>query len=103
MALIFLAYPLAVYVSLCLLPPARAGIGIALALAALAVVWLTSDPAADEGFSRLMVMLGAAPVALAALAQGLRRLLPVGAGRWVWPALAAGLAMSALALFMMLL
>lgn len=103
MALVFFLYPLAIYASLCLLPPARAGVGIGLAAAALALVWLTNDGAADDGFARLLVMIGAVPVALAALAQGLRRMIPEGAAGWVWPALAVGLALSALAAFLMLL
>lgn len=103
MALIFIAFPLAVYVSLCLLPVARAGVGIGLAAAALALVWVTNDPGADEGFARLMVTVGAVPVVLAALAQGVRRMLPVGVAGWVWPALVAGLALSAVAVLIMLL
>ncbi len=103
MALIFFIYPLAIYVSLCLLPRARARLGIGLAAAALALVWVTNGGAADEGFARLLVMIGAVPVALAALAQGLRRMIPADAAGWVWPALAVGLALSALAVFLMLL
>ena len=103
MALVFFIYPLAIYVSLCLLPKARAGVGIGLAAAALALVWMTNGGAADEGFARLLVMIGAVPVALAALAQGLRRMIPEGAAGWIWPALAVGLALSALSIFLMLL
>ncbi len=103
MALVFIIYPLAIYVSLCLLPRARARLGIGLAAAALALVWVTNGGAADEGFARFLVMIGAVPVALAALAQGLRRMIPEGAAGWVWPALAVGLALSALAVFLMLL
>lgn len=102
MALVFILFPLAVYVSLCLLPRERAGIGIGLAALALAGVWVTSDPAGDEGFARFMVTVAAVPVALAALAQGLRRALPEGGAIWVWPALSAGLALSAFAFFLML-
>jgi hypothetical protein len=103
MALVFRVYPLVLYVSLCALPRARAGMGVALAAAALAVVWLTSDPATDDGFTRLLVMIGSVPVVLAALAQGLRRLLPQDAPGWVWPALVAGLGLSAFLIFFMLL
>lgn len=103
MALVFFLYPLAIYVSLCLLPLARARLGIGLAAAALALVWLTNGGATDDGFARLLVMIGAVPVALAALAQGMRRMIPAGAAGWVWPALAVGLALSALAIFLMLL
>lgn len=103
MALVFFVYPLAIYASLCLLPRARAGVGIVLAAAALALVWLTNDPGADDGFTRFLVMIGAVPVALAALAQGVRRMIPEGAAGWIWPALAVGLALSALAVFLMLL
>lgn len=103
MALVFFVYPLAIYLSLCLLPRARAGLGILLAAAALGLVWVTSDPAADDGYARLLVMIGAVPVALAALAQGVRRMIPEGAPGWVWPAVAVGLALSALSVFIMLL
>lgn len=103
MALVFLAYPLAIYVSLCLLPKGRSGLGIGLAAAALVLVWLTNDPGADDGFTRFLVMIGAVPVALAALAQGLRRMIPEGAAGWIWPALAVGLALSALSIFLLLL
>lgn len=103
MALVFFIYPLAIYVSLCLLPPARARLGIGLAAAALALVWVTNGGAADEGFAQFLVMIGAVPVALAALAQGMRRMIPEGAAGWVWPALAMGWALSALAIFLMLL
>lgn len=103
MPVILIAYPLAIYLSLCLLPRGRAKVGIALSTAALALVWVTNDPAQDEGFARFLVMLGAVPVALAALAQGLRLTIPATAPRWVWPALAAGLGLSAVSLFLMLL
>ncbi|PLL11769.1 hypothetical protein C0V75_12705 [Tabrizicola sp. TH137] len=103
MALVFIVYPLAIYLSLCLLPKARAGVGILLAAAALALVWFTSDPAADDGYARFLVMVGVVPVVTAALAQGLRRLIPEGAPVWVWPVLAVGLALSALSIFFMLL
>ena len=103
MALIFIAYPLAIYLSLCLLPKSRSSIGIILAAAALGLVWIMNDSAGDGGFSRLLVTLGAVPVAFAALAQGLRRLIPDDAAGWVWPALAGGVGLSAIALFFMLL
>jgi hypothetical protein len=103
MALVFILFPLVLYVSLCALPKERVGMGIGLAAAALAVVWLTNDPAGDDGFTRLLVMIGAVPVALAALAQGLRRLLPMEAAGWVWPALVAGLGLSAFLIFFMML
>lgn len=103
MALIFLGFPLAIYLSLCLLPKGREGLGIGLAAAALALVWVTNDPATDGGFARLMVQIGAAAVALAALAQGLRRAIPAGAAGWIWPALMAGLAVSAVMIFLVLL
>jgi hypothetical protein len=102
MALIFIAYPLAIYISLCLLPKSRSSVGIFLAAAALGLVWVMNDPAQDEGFARFLVMLGAVPVALAALAQGLRRLIPEDAPGWVWPTLVGGVGLSALALFFML-
>lgn len=101
MALVFILYPLVLYISLCALPKGRAFMGTGLAATALALVWVTNDPATDDGFTRLLVMVGAVPVALAALAQGLRRLLPADAAGWVWPVLAAGLGLSAFLIFFM--
>lgn len=103
MALVLIVYPLVLYVSLCALPRARAGMGVGLAAAALALVWVTNDPADDEGFARFLVMVGAVPVALAALAQGVRRVLPADAAGWVWPVLVAGLGLSAVLIFFMAL
>ena len=103
MALVLVLYPLVLYASLCALPKARAGMGIGLAAAALAVVWVTNDPATDDGFARFLVLLGAASVALAALAQGARRMLPGETAGWVWPALVAGLGLSAVLITVMAL
>lgn len=103
MALVFFAYPLAIYVSLCLLPRGQAALGIALAAVALGGVWVMSNPANDEGYTRLLVTLGAIPVALAALAQGLRRLIRPDSPTWFWPALAAGVALTATAVFLSML
>ncbi len=103
MALVFIAYPLIVYAALCLLPRAQAGLGLALAAAALALVWFTSGSSEEGEYARLLVGIGAVSVALAALAQGLRRLIPQGAAGWVWPALATGLALSAFAVLFMAL
>lgn len=103
MTLVLIAYPLAIYLSLCLLPRGRAGVGIFLAGAALALVWVTSDPATDDGFARFLVLIGAVPVAMAALAQSLRRMIPDVSPSWIWPALVAGLGLSGIALFFMLL
>ena len=103
MALVFILYPLAIYASLCLLPRGRAGLGIALAGAALAGVWVMNDPATDDGFTRLLVTVGAVPVVLAAVAQGLRGLIGPEAPGWIWPALAMGLGLSAMLVFLMML
>lgn len=103
MALVFFVYPLAIYLSLCLLPRERAGVGLLLAAAALGLVWVTNDPASDDGYTRLLVTIGAVPVVLAAVAQGVRRLIPRDAPGWIWPALAVGLALTALSVFIMML
>ncbi|NBE07640.1 hypothetical protein [Paragemmobacter ruber] len=103
MALVLILYPLAVYASLCLLPRGRAGLGIALAGAALAVVWLMHDPVTDDGFTRFLVILGALPVVLAAVAQGVRGLIGPEAPGWLWPAIAVGLGLSGLLLFILML
>jgi drug/metabolite transporter (DMT)-like permease len=103
MPMLILAYPVAVYVSLCVLPRERAALGAALAAAALGLVWVMNDPATDRGNAvRFLVLLGAAPVALAALAQALRGVIRPGSPRWMWPALAAGVALTAVFLFFLL-
>lgn len=103
MALVFIAYPLAIYLSLCLLPRGRASVGILLAAAALGLVWFTNDPSTDDGFARLLVTIGVFPVALAALAQGLRGMIPATSPAWLWPALVAGIGLSGVVVFFMLL
>lgn len=103
MALVLILYPLVLYISLCALPKGRAGLGIGLAAAALALVWVTNDPAVDDGFTRFLVTVGAVPVALAALAQGVRRVLPADAAGWVWPVLVVGLGLSAFLIFFTML
>lgn len=103
MGFLLMAYPLAVYVSLCLLPRGRAAVGVGLAAAALGLVWVVNDPATDRGNAiGFLVVLGAAPVALAALAQALRGVIGPDSPRWMWPALAGGLALTAVFLFFLL-
>jgi hypothetical protein len=103
MGALLIVYPVAVYVSLCLLPRARAALGVGLAVAALGMVWVVNDPATDEGAVRFLVLLGAAPVALAALAQALRGVIAPDSPRWMWPALAGGVALTAVFLFFLLI
>lgn len=103
MGFLLIAYPLAVYLSLCLLPRARAALGVGLAAAALGLVWVISDGGTEAGDAvRFLVLLGAAPVALAALAQALRGVIGANSPRWMWPAVAAGLALTAVFLFFLL-
>lgn len=102
MGVLLIAYPVAVFVSLCLLPRARAALGVGLAVAALGIVWVVNDPAADNGAVRFLVKLGAAPMAVAALAQALRGVIAPDSPRWMWPALAGGVALTAVFLFFLL-
>ena len=103
MGLLLMAYPWAVYFSLCLLLRGRAALGVGLAALALGLVWVVVDPATEKGSAvRFLVLLGAAPVALAALAQALRGVIGPGSPRWMWPALAGGLALTAVFLFFLL-
>jgi hypothetical protein len=103
MGFLLMAYPLAVYVSLCLLPRGRAALGVGLAAAALGLVWVVNDPATERGNAiGFLVVLGAAPVALAGLAQALRGVIGPDSPRWMWPALAGGVALTAVFLFFLL-
>jgi hypothetical protein len=103
MGFLLMAYPLAVYASLCLLPRGRAVLGVGLAALALGLVWVVVDPETDKGNAvRFLVLLGAAPVGLAALAQALRGVIGPDSPRWMWPALAGGLALTAVFLFFLL-
>ncbi len=103
MGFLLIAYPLAIYLSLCLLPRGRAVPGIALAALALGLVWVVNDPATERGNAiRFLVFLGAAPVAVAALAQALRGVIGPGSPGWMWPVLAGGLALTAVFLFFLL-
>lgn len=86
---IYLGLPAAVFLALAAIPMRRALIafgGAALALAAL--WWVAKDDTTEYG-SALAIMLTASFIA-AALAQGLRRLLPAGRPVWVYPLLVIG-------------
>jgi hypothetical protein len=101
-ALVFFGLPVAVYLSLCLLPGGRrAAIGIGSAAVLLALLWLRTGAGPEDGFTRLLLAIAAAAVLLAALAQGLRPFLPPA--RLAWPGLVAGLALTAFAIFLSLL
>lgn len=100
MALIFIALPVAIYLSLALLPRGRpAAMGIVVAALFALALWTLSDPASDEGFGRVIAAVAASGIGLAALVQGLRALLGPGQPVWLYPAmvtLALPLALGAL-------
>lgn len=104
MFLVFFVLPVAVYLSLILLPrgrPAALGVGAA----ALVLIALTlSAPSDEEGeFRIILAVIAGIAVALAALAQALRAwVLPENPG-WLWPALVLGELVTALMVFMLLL
>lgn len=81
--IVLLIVPLVVAISLCLLPPGRqAAVGIAIAAAFLALLWVASGGAQDEGLTSTYAMMAAPGVALAALAHLTHRIL--GARLPVW-------------------
>ena len=93
---IFLAVPLAVFVSLAFLPKGRPGfIGIGIAILAAGALALTQAQAPGLRLLTLAVCLAAV---LAMVAQAVRLLLDRGTATapWVYPAVVAGLALSAL-------
>lgn len=78
---------LAVYVSLATLQPGTpVKIGLPVSLAVLTVAWFGTDAQSVE---RVLVMFVGGAVALAALVQGLRSLLPADRPGWVYPAVVA--------------
>lgn len=68
--ILLIIVPLVVALSLCFLPPGRqAAIGIGIAAAFLAVLWVASGGTADEGLTSTYAMMAAPGVALAGLAH----------------------------------
>ena len=85
--ILLLAVSLAVYVSLAALQPgAPVRIGLPVSLAVLAVAWFGTGP---ETLERVLVMFVGGAVALAAMVQGLRSLLPDTRPGWVYPVMVA--------------
>jgi len=83
---IYLGLPAVLYLALAAVPMRRALIGFGLAALALAALWWVAKDDTTEYGSALAIMLTIAALA-AALAQGLRRLLPTGRPVWVYPLL----------------
>ena len=104
MAQALVLYPLALYLSLCLLPAGRrafAGIGIAaLVLLALGQLW---QPGGDAAAGRVLALAGGAGVGLAAIAQAVRLVLPPppAAPAWAWPAVIGFVASGAVLLLIL--
>ena len=89
MLAIYLGLPAAVFLALASVPMRRALLGFGIAALALAALWWVAKDDTTEYGSALAIMLTIAALA-AALAQGLRRLLPAGRPAWAYPLLAIG-------------
>ncbi len=92
-ALIGLGGPVLAFIAGAALPPARATVPcLAAAAAVLAAGSLLPGSPENQG-ARILVLLFAAAIGLAAFVQLLRRLLPGGRPGWLYPAI-AGLALA---------
>jgi hypothetical protein len=81
--ILLIGVALAVYVSLATLQPgAPVKIGLPVSLAVLTMAWFGTDA---QSMERVLVMFAGGAVALAALVQGLRGLLPEKRAGWAYP------------------
>ena len=85
LALAFIGAPLVTYLVLASLPGGKpALIGVLVALALVAVLWVTQMTGDDRYMSALITLVFSA-IALAGLVQALRVVLGHGRSRWVYP------------------
>ena len=85
LALAFIGAPLVSYLVLASLPRGRpALIGIVVALALVAVLWVT-QMAGDDSYMMALITLVFSAIALAGLVQALRVVLGHGRPRWLYP------------------
>lgn len=104
MALVFFVLPVAVYLSLCLLPRGQpAAIGIGAAAAVTLALTLTAPPGEEGEFRVILAAIAGIAIALAGIAQAIRARLGPGRPRWVWPAIVGGELVTALMIFLLLL
>ena len=93
MILIFVLLPLAVFVSLSLLPRGRAAAGgIAAAVVVVAALWLRTGEGEEADYTRILLGMAGIGIAMAAAAQGVRVALPADAPGRLYGGVMAGVA-----------
>lgn len=98
MGAVLLIVPAGIYLSLALLPKGKQALaGIAIAFAASQILWWINVPEGGSGPLATLFTLAQVAMALAAVAQGLRIMLPHDTPRWAYPAIVgAGFAVGAI-------